>query len=250
MMALLHEYPYLALAQTAFMIWMLVDAYTRRVDTIWLWIILIVPGIGAWAYFFAVKVRDFRRGSLPAIFHRNPSLDELRYRAEQVPTVASHLELAERVVEKGLYDEAITHLEAARKCEPKHKRILYLLAESYAAAGKPAAALPLLEDLKQSDPRWGNYAVWRLLIEARAQSGDKAGALETCRELVKLAPTLEHVCLLAEHLIDQGFCEDARKLLDGALQEYRYASGPGRRLSRGWLRQARRLRKRALPPPT
>lgn len=242
-MALLAEYPYLALAQTAFMIWMLVDAYTRRVDTIWLWIILLVPGIGAWAYFFAVKARDFRRGSVPTLWHRRVSLEELRYRADQVPTLASHLELAERLVEKGIHDEAITHLEAARQCDPKYGQVLYLLAKCYAAENRPQQALPLLEDLNQRDPRWSNYAAWRLLVETRALAGDAAGALATCRELIKLAPTLQHQCLLAENLLDNGQSDEARKLLDRALQDYRFAAGPSRRLNRGWVREAKRLRR-------
>jgi hypothetical protein len=245
-MALLAQYPYLALAQVAFVIWMLVDAYTRRVDNIWLWIILFVPGIGAWAYFFAVKVRDYRRVSVPTFLHRRPSLEELRYRADQVPTLASHLELAERLMEKALYDEAIWHLEDARNCEPKHKQVLFLLAKSYAADGRPEQVLPLLEELNQCDPRWSNYSAWRLLIDTRVQMGDGAGALDTCRELVKLAPTLQHQCLLAESLLDNGHNKEARKLLDRALLDYRFAPAPSRRVNRAWLRQAKRLRRETL----
>ena len=245
-MGLLAQYPYLALAQAAFMIWMLVDAYTRRVDPIWLWIIIIVPGIGAWAYFFAVKARDFRHASLPSLWHRRASLEELRYRAHQVPTFASHLELAERLVEKRIYEEAISHLEEARTREPKYGKVLYLLAKCYAAAGRQEQALPLLEHLNQLDPRWSNYAAWRLLIDMRTEAGDAEAALATCRELVKLAPTLEHQCLLAERLLDKGLYEEARKLLDSALLEYRFAPVPSRRLNRGWLREAKRLRRQTM----
>jgi predicted Zn-dependent protease len=248
-MFLLAEYPYLALAQTAFMIWMLVDAYTRRADSIWFLVILFVPGLGAWAYFFVVKARDFRRVSLPTLFHRRSSLEELRYRADQVPTLASHLELAERLIEKRWYDEAIPHLEDARKREPQHSQVLYLLAQSYAAEGKPETALPLLQELIQHEPRWSNYAAWHLLVETRAKAGDHVGALASCRELVKLAPTLHHSCLLAECLLDNGHHDEARGLLDRSLQDYRFAPGPSRRLNRVWLRLAKRLRRQATAAP-
>ena len=112
-MWLLADYPYLALAQMAFMVWMVVDAYTRRVEHFSLWVIIFVPVLGAWAYFFTFKAADFRHLSLANVFHRRPSLDELRYRAEQTPTLTAHLELAERLIEKGSYGEAIPHLEAA-----------------------------------------------------------------------------------------------------------------------------------------
>jgi hypothetical protein len=245
-MALLNDYPYLALAQMAFMLWMAVDAYKRHVESFWLWVIIFVPVFGAWAYFFAVKAADFRHVSLGSAFQRRTSLEELRYRAEHVPTLASHLALAERLMEKGLYAEAIPHLEEARKKEPEHGQVLYALAASHAAEGRYELAVPLLEGINRRDPRWSNYAAWRLLVETRTQSGDQPGALDTCRELVKLAPTLQHRCLLAEHLLDNGLAEEARTLLDRSLQDYYFAAGPSRRLNRAWAREARRLQKRAL----
>jgi hypothetical protein len=244
-MALLADHPYLALAQMAFMLWMMVDAYTRRAESFWLWVILFVPVLGAWAYFFAVKAGDFRHLSLPAWFQRRPSLDELRYRAEQVPTLASHLAYAERLMELGQYAEAIPQLEEARKKEVHHGQVLYALAVSHAAEGNHELALAPLEDLTRRDPRWSNYAAWRLLVETRVNVGDRQGALDACRELVKLAPTLQHRCFLAEQLLDGGQAEEARKVLDRALQEYHFAGGASRRLNHRWARHARRLRKRA-----
>src|SRR4051794_34879214 len=93
------RYPFLSAVQTAFMVWMLVDAYRRHAESFWFWIILIVPVLGAWVYFFVVKVHDFRRGSqaglgLSGLFQRRPSLDELRYRAEHMPTLVNRVSLA------------------------------------------------------------------------------------------------------------------------------------------------------------
>jgi ABC-type antimicrobial peptide transport system permease subunit len=53
-------HPYVSLAQTVFMVWMLVDAYRRQVEYYWFFIILFVPALGSWAYFFAVKIGDFQ----------------------------------------------------------------------------------------------------------------------------------------------------------------------------------------------
>ena len=50
----------LSLLQLAFTIWMMVDAYKRRVESFWYWIIFIMQPVGAWVYFFAVKFRTFR----------------------------------------------------------------------------------------------------------------------------------------------------------------------------------------------
>ena len=80
--------------------WMLYDAYQRRADTIWFFVILFVFPVGPWIYFFAVKLGDFGGGlHFGNLFARRVSLDELRYQAEHVPTLTSHLALAERLIE-------------------------------------------------------------------------------------------------------------------------------------------------------
>src|SRR5262249_35713942 len=64
-------------------------------------------------------------------------------------------------------------------------QVLYSLAWCHAHLGRPEEALPLLDQLIKRDPRWSNYAAWRLLIETRTQAKDRPGALEACRELVR-----------------------------------------------------------------
>jgi hypothetical protein len=74
---------------------------------------------------------------------------------------------------------------------------------------------------------------------------DADGALELGRELARLAPTLQHRCLLAELLIDGGQYDEAYDLLEQSLEEHRYAPSLSRRRNGAWARQARRLQKRA-----
>jgi hypothetical protein len=241
-------YPYLALAQTAFMVWMLVDAYSRGAQPFWFFVIFFAQPIGAWVYFFAIKFRDFHRLNLGTLFHRRASLDELRYRVEQVPTLAGRLALAERLMEQHDFADALPYLEAARKTEPDHGGVLYALARCHKELDQPSEAIPLLEQLLARDARWSNYTGWYLLIEAREQSGDAAGALQSCRELARLSPTLQHQCLLAEHLLDRGLNDEARALLERALRDHDYAPGPVRSRNRGWARQARQLQKRVPAP--
>src|SRR5215204_751277 len=112
----LYELSPLYLVQAALTIWMLVDASRRGVEMYWFWIILVFQPLGAWAYFFVYKLGDFTRGGgtgwVNNLFTRRPSLEQLRYRAEQSPTLTARLELAERLVEAGEYQEAEPHLKA------------------------------------------------------------------------------------------------------------------------------------------
>ncbi len=191
----------------------------------------------------------WRRGDIairwPSLFGpRKPSLEELRYRAEQTPTLATHLALAEGLIERGRHNDAIAPLEEARKVEAEHCQVLYYLALCQTEQGHPETALPLLEKIRARDRAWADYAAWRLLVAAKAQGGDSAGALAVCRDLVRLAPTLQHRCLLVERLHAEGLSEEAWSVLQESLEAHRYAPAPVRRLNRRWASHARRLQKK------
>jgi hypothetical protein len=234
--------PVLSLVQAALTIWLFIDAYRRQSDSFWPWVILFVQPIGAWIYFFAVKLGDLGLGSRGLnYFHRGPSLEELRYRAEHVPTLSSHLDLAERLIEMDEHENALPYLDSALKREPDHCQVLYLLAVCYTALEQPDRAVPLLEKINTRDRCWKDYSAWRLLVEARDALNDRAGALVACRELVRLSPTLRNKCLLADHLFSQGLLHEARALLERALEDYRYSPSNFRWRNRHWAGEARRI---------
>ena len=235
----------LYLVQAAFTVWMLVDAF-RRSEGYWPWIILFVPVLGAWGYFFTNVVPRWtgagRGWSLPS-FRRRASLDELLYRTEQSPTLANHLDLAERLVERKEYADAIPHVEEVLAREPEHCRALFLLAKCHAEQHQLDKAISCLEKIIARERYWSNYAAWYALIEWRGEAGDAKGAADSCHELARLSPTLRHQCLLAERLLDAGQADEARRVLDGALRDYQYAPGNIRWRNWRWASQARRLLK-------
>lgn len=240
------------LPQYAFAILMLVDAYRRGVDYFWYFLIFFVPFIGPLAYFFAIKIHDFRAvrtGSISSpvqglfAYMTRPSLDELRFRAQQSPTFANHLALAERLIEKKDFAAAVPHLEAALERETEHGQVLYDLARCKMELGTPAQAVPLCRRILQKDKHWSNYRAWRLLIDAQSAADDPQGALTTCRDLAQLTQSLEYRCLLAEHLLTNGRNEEARKLLDESLAEYHFSPGASRRRNSRWASVARRLQR-------
>jgi len=239
--SLMSDYPILSVLHLAFALWMLVDAHRRGMDYYWFFIIFFVPIAGPLAYFFLFKIHDFH--GLGSLFQPKVSLHELRYRTEQTPTLANHLALAQRLIEQKNFPEALPLLEKARPMEPEHSQVMFSLAVCYKETGRSDKAKPLLERIIQRDRTWSDHAAWRLLIETKETDGDKAGALATCQDLVKLAPSLRHRCLCAEHLLVAGQAEEARQLLDQALQDHYYAPGPLRRRNRRWASEARRLQK-------
>jgi predicted Zn-dependent protease len=174
-----------------------------------------------------------------------PPLEEMRYRAETQPTLINHLVLAQRLMEQHGHDEALPHLLAAHKMEPEHGLVLYTLARCHLEQGHPEQAVPVLEGLVAREPRWANYSAWRLLAKARSEAGDAAGAADACRQLTRLAPTMERTCLLAEHLLAAGQATEAREVLSRALRDHDFAPRSARGRDARWARQARRLLKQA-----
>ena len=240
---LIEDYPLLVALMGAFTIWMLIDAYQRHAEPFWYYIILIVPVVGPWVYFFAVKAPDLRNFHIP-LFNPRTSLRELHFRAEQAPTLANHLALGERLIEMEDFPDALRALEAAHKLEPDHGQVLYCVALCHSHLGHPDLALPYLDKLTKKDPRWSNYRAWQLMVDVHTQKHDHAAAMTTCRALVKLSPTLEHKCRLGELLLDNGQAQEVRPLLERALADHEFTPGPIRRRNRRWAKEAHRLLKR------
>lgn len=226
-----------------FTLWMLYDAYHRQVEPMWYWLILLMQPVGGFGLLFHLQVAGLLRRSCWPFGSRRPSLDELRYRVEQMPTLTARLELAESLIEHGLHAEAIAPLEAALKVEPENCQLLYLLALCFTEQGHPDQAFPLWAHRTRDRAR-SDYSARRLLVAAKAQHGDSPGALAVCRELARLSPTLQHRCLLVERLIADGLTEEAHTVLEESLADHHYAPAPVRRRNRRWASHARHLRKR------
>src|SRR5439155_18431893 len=122
-------------------------------------------------------------GWLGNLFTRRASLEELRYRAEQSPTVTAHLDLAERLVEIQEFEEAQPHLQAVLTREPDHGPALFALAECHRQLGRPADAVPLLLKLVAQRPGWRDYLAWHTLIETYRNIGNHAEAVAQARRL-------------------------------------------------------------------
>lgn len=236
-------------AQSAFTVAMLIHVYRSGAEPFWYFVILFVPVVGPWAYFFLVFLRGIRLGSgqinFGSLWQRKLSLDELRYHAERMPTVNNRIAYAQGLMAKGRHAEAIPILEAVLAADQIHCGAMHDLALCHLACNAPLQAVAMLDRLLKRDFRWSYYRAWRTLIDAQVACDKPDEALKACRELAKMVPTLEYKCLLAEHLIDNHLHAEAIDVLDQALEDHSYAPMGKRLKNWKWARYARRLQSEA-----
>jgi hypothetical protein len=83
------------------------------------------------------------------------------------------------------------------------------------------------------------------LIDAHLACSQPLEALKACRQLERMVPTLEHKCLLAEHLLANKLSGEAIHVLDLALEEQSFAPFGKRLKNWRWSRRAHQLLKEA-----
>jgi hypothetical protein len=242
--------PYiLAGAGVVFQIGMLIHAIRTRRDQTWIYLLVLLPGVGSIAYFVAeflpwlMSSPEARRAARSFQKALDPERDLRRYAAEArlSDSVDSKLKLAEEYASAKRYDEAI---EAYRGCltgifahEPK---IMLALASVEFEKGDLAAAAATLEALAEHNTDFKSAEGH--LLYARALEG--TGRLEEARhEYVAVAdyyPGAEaraRYGLLLKRMGDEDGARRAfKEVLDGAELAPRHV----RKHNAQWIEIARR----------
>ncbi len=227
-----------------FKIWMLYDAWQRRADTYWLWIIIGVPG-GAVAYFFMVRMRDYDAQKLQqrllTAVKRPESVECLQFRYEQTPTIASRIVLAQALGDAGRWREAAEHFRGVLTRRPEEHDALFGAGVAALELGEYDTAAECLEKLEELNGAHRDFAVYPELASVYEKRGDPERSVELLETLVKREPRLRHVVVLAERLAERGERQVALERLRTALREHEDAPRYVRRNNRHWARRAAAL---------
>jgi hypothetical protein len=233
----------LPLLWLAFKAWMMVDAYRKRQPQYWYWVITVVP-FGEAFYFFTVKIHDFKKAGFFAFLKRPPSLDMLRLRFRTTPSLENHLLLAMALADAAERAAATSEFNKILERWPEEPEALFGLGTVLAATGDPAGAALRFERQVGIAPAHRDWEGWRHLSEALWSAGRREESIEALRRLVRKNPRLDHEVLLAECLSEAGRGEEARGLIERAIEEDRGSPSYARRRNRGALsRGAKLLRK-------
>lgn len=227
----------------AFYIWMLVDAFRRRAEFYWYLIIVFVP-FGPLIYFFIVKLPDHRSsggGALSRLTRREPSLDDLRYRADETPSVVNKLALADALQSRGEYAEAAAIYQDVRSADQDNKEALYGHSLSLMGLHRHAEAAEELHELMELDNSYRDYAAALDYGEALWQSGEHEDAVDLLRGLVGVDGRINHRIALAHYLGMSGHKDEAREQLKTALGDYEHQPAFVKRRDARWATQAEKM---------
>ncbi len=231
--------------QSAFSMWMIVDAIRRGAAYYW-YPVIIMP-FGEFVYFFVVKIHDpvfsrlrewYRKLTTPKV-----TLEERRYRAEQSPSFTHQVELAQALYDEGSYREAAENFAEALELHDDSREALYGLALAHSALRELEPAIEEVRKLIELDPSFRDYAAYTDLAHALSESGRLQETFELLAGLVDKSPRLRHRVIYAHYLLASNARDAAREQLEAGLHEYKHSPKYVKRKNKAWARQAKQMLK-------
>ncbi len=229
-------------AMLVFKLAMLVHALQRRVDGIWILVILLAP-FGEVLYF----VLEF----LPSQPRRQPGSRPPRRTPQDIPppeplspspSARYDARIVRQLVEHGQSGEAVDLLQARLADTPDDRDATLLLGRALASMGDHEGAIEQLELLGPKVRGARRDVVRKHLVDALIAADRQADAADQLRALAKESPTPLNRLRLAQHLADHGPHEEARAVLDTMLASAEHAEKQGFAHPHTVVSEARALR--------
>ena len=214
----------------------------------WAWILILAPGIGAIAYLIAEILPEMQNShkSRRALRGIKKTLDpgaELRRRQFEnrlSGSVDSARYLAEELIEKGRYGEAIAQYQTALtgiyETDPD---LLLGLATAQYGDGSPSDAKSTLDKLKEHNPEYRSPEGHLLYAKALEDTDELDQAEEEYAALAGYYPGVEARVRYAQLLERLGKSEQARQEYASILASAELAPRHFRKAQKKWLAEAK-----------
>ncbi|MCP4219289.1 MAG: tetratricopeptide repeat protein [bacterium] len=223
----------------------------------WIYIILLVPGIGGAAYFFTHVLPELQGGgsvgetgeTIVNTISPSRKLKKLLAQVEFSDTVENRHLLAKEYMRIGAYEEAIpvyeSCLEGIFADEPY---LIIELAGAYYQKGAFEKAKDQLLKIKENHPRDRYKEAFLLLAMTYESLYEPENATEEYEELVNIFPGEEARCRYALFLKKTGSEEEARDMFKEIIKAGEQSPGYYRRSQKKWLAVARQNLTEPPPP--
>lgn len=219
-------------------------------NTIWIWVLVLLPVAGPIAY-IAVELlpellggRTAKRAARSMKKVLDPQADLRRYENEARigGNVASFQRYGEELTRQGRYDEAIEQYRRALTGLYEHDpNIMLGIAFAQFGKGDAAGARQTLDDLIRLNPDFRSPQGHLLYARALDAEGNAAKALEEYKVVAHTFPGAEAAARYAELLSAQGQKDEARRVAQELLEQARIGPAHYRRAQKEWLDVAERI---------
>lgn len=205
-------------------------AFRNRRPYYWIFVIMAFPVLGALVYVLVEVLpgsrseRNLKKIGNDIIKAVNPDRD-MKRKAEELAicgSVENKLQLAEELVERGMFDEAIRLFQGARDGQYYFAPdLLYGFARARFFNGDYLEARKLLGELQTHAPRYYPQEVALMKARAAARFGDRATARGEIESLLDNFVGLEARYRFAEVLYEDGQPDRARAELEHVIDHAR-----------------------------
>jgi len=228
---------------------MLVHCLRTGRNFMWVWVLLMAPGVGGLAYllveilpelFGSQAARKTARGMRRAI---DPQQDLRRYEAEaqRAGDVASRQRYADELVRHGRAGDAVdVYRQSLRGLYEHDPNLMLGLARAQFESGAAAEARATLDELIARNPQFKSPDGHLLYARALEAEGNRERALAEYKTLAGYYAGAEAALRYAQLLARSGERELARSTLTGLLEHARLAPRHYQKVQADWLAQARR----------
>ncbi len=221
----------------------LVHFVRRRPDNYWIWIIIFFGPIGALVYIFVEMGPDlgFLGGNSWRGFSRRNRIRTLEATVFENPSAGNYEELGDLLLDDKQYARARDCFDKALQQRTDSIDPFYRRGIAAFELGDAQAALPDLERVLKSDPKY-DYARIRLYYaRALAAAGRDSEALQAFGQV---SNTTEALCYAADYYAGHERTVEAKEMLDTIAARKRTMPSYQKRRERPFLRRAAALRRR------
>jgi hypothetical protein len=227
---------------------LVVHAMKTGRPTYWIFILLIMPGIGAAAYFIIELLPELTSGpgarraarGLRRTFNPGADLKQRQLEHKMSGSVDAARRLAQELTENGQYAEAIEHYESALTGIYEHDPDLMLgLAQAQFASDDAEACKQTLDVLKDKNPDYRSPDGHLLFARALEQCGDLEDAENEYAAVAAYYPGAEARVRYAQLLERVDKIELAREEFTDIVTAAEMAPAHFQRVQKKWISEAR-----------
>ncbi len=234
-------------AYAAFWFWMVLHCVRTEPDRFfWLWLMIVVQGIGPLLYFVMryLPAADYRGPAFLRRWTRGRELSRLERAAIQIGNPHQFIQWADALRDVGLLDQAATAYGRALSKEPQNLPALWGAAQVAATQRRHADVCRWTRQILDKDPQYKFGDVSLAFGRSTVELGDTSAGTQHLEQHIRRWRHPEAVYLLASLHARQGNTQAARDHLQALLHDINGSPAAIARRFGRWKSRAKQLLKR------